>query len=105
MRSNLQRLGGLVHSQRVLIALTQKGVARDEAYRLVQRSAMRVWQGDGDFLNLLKADPEVSKSLNAAELESLFDLDFHSKHVEQIFDRVFGAGNATTSPAPGAPGR
>ena len=104
MRFNLQRLGGLVHSQRVLIALTQKGVARDEAYRLVQRSAMRVWQGDGDFLNLLKADPEVSKSLNAAELESLFDLDFHSKHVEQIFDRVFGAVNATTSPAPDAPG-
>jgi adenylosuccinate lyase len=104
MRSNLQRLGGLVQSQRVLIALTQKGLAREQAYRLVQRSAMRVWQGDGDFLNLLKADPDVSKSLSTAELEALFDLEFHTKHVDQIFDRVFGAGNAATSPAPGAPG-
>jgi adenylosuccinate lyase len=105
MRLNLQRLGGLVQSQRVLLALTQKGVARDDAYRLVQRSAMRVWQGDGDFLSLLKADPEVSKSLSAVELEALFDLDFHTKHVDVIFARVFGAPDAATSPTPGAPGR
>jgi len=89
----------------VLLALTQKGVAREDAYRLVQRSAMRVWQGDGDFLSLLKADPEVSTSLSAAELEALFDLDFHTKHVDAIFARVFGAGDAATSPTPGAPGR
>jgi adenylosuccinate lyase len=105
MRLNLQRLGGLVQSQRVLIALTQKGVAREDAYRLVQRNAMRVWQGAGDFLNLLKADPDVSKALSASELEALFDLDFHTKHVNVIFARVFGAADATTSPAPGAPGR
>ena len=83
MRRNLDRLGGLVQSQRVLIALTQKGVAREHAYRLVQRNAMRVWQGDGDFLTLLKADPDVSKSLSAAELEALFDLGFHTKHVDR----------------------
>jgi len=106
MRLNLQRLGGLVHSQRVLLALTQNGMPREEAYRLVQRSAMRVWQGDGDFLSLLKADPEVSKSLSAVALEALFDLDFHIKHVDAIFGRVFGAADAAaTSPAPGAPGR
>jgi len=106
MRLNLQRLGGLVHSQRVLLALTQNGMPREEAYRLVQRSAMRVWQGDGDFLSLLKADPEVSKSLSAVALEALFDLDFHIKHVDTIFGRVFGAADAAaTSPAPGAPGR
>jgi adenylosuccinate lyase len=105
MRLNLQRLGGLVQSQRVLIALTQKGVAREDAYRLVQRNAMHVWQGAGDFLNLLKADTDVSKALSASELEALFDLDFHTKHVNVIFARVFGAADATTSPAPGAPGR
>ena len=102
---NLQRLGGLVQSQRVLLALTRQGVAREEAYRLVQRSAMRVWQGDGDFLSLLKADPDVSKSLSASALEALFDLDFHTKHVDVIFARVFGAADGATSPAPGAPGR
>jgi len=105
MRLNLQRLGGLVQSQRVLIALTQKGVAREDAYRLVQRNAMRVWQGEGDFLNLLKADADVAKALGASELEALFDLDFHTKHVDVIFARVFGAADAATSPAPGAPGR
>ncbi|HET6925837.1 MAG TPA: lyase family protein, partial [Hyphomicrobiaceae bacterium] len=105
MRLNLQRLGGLVHSQRVLLALTQNGMPREEAYRLVQTSAMRAWQGDGDFLGLLKADPEVSKSLSTAALEALFDLDFHTKHVDAIFARVFGAADAATSPTPGAPGR
>jgi adenylosuccinate lyase len=90
MQKNLDRLGGLVHSQRVLIALTQKGVAREEAYRLVQRNAMKVWSGDGDFLTLLKADKEVSKHLDEAELKANFDLAYHFKHVDTIFARVFG---------------
>jgi adenylosuccinate lyase len=90
MRKNLDRLGGLVHSQRVLIALAQQGIAREDAYRLVQRNAMRIWQDGGDFLALLKADPDVSKALAAAELEDLFDLGYHTKHVDTIFQRVFG---------------
>ncbi|HEX4194686.1 MAG TPA: adenylosuccinate lyase, partial [Stellaceae bacterium] len=77
MRRNLDQLGGLVHSQRVLLALAQKGVAREDAYRLVQRNAMKVWAGGGDFLSLLKADPEVRKHLSEAELAAHFDLDFH----------------------------
>ena len=92
MRRNLDRLGGLIHSQRVLIALTQKGVQREDAYRLVQRHAMAVWEEKGDFLALLKADPDVTKALKAAELEALFDLDYHLAHVDTIFDRVFGKG-------------
>ena len=88
MRKNLDRLGGLVHSQRVLIALTQKGVAREDAYRLVQRNAMKVWRGEGDFLALLKADKDVRKHLSEAELEANFDLDYHFKHVDTIFARV-----------------
>lgn len=91
MRKNLDRLGGLVHSQRVLLALTQKGVSREDAYRLVQRNAMPVWRGEGDFLELLKADPDVSKALSAADLEAAFDLAYHTKHVDTIFARVFGA--------------
>ena len=90
MRANLDRLGGLVHSQRVLLALTQKGVAREDAYRLVQRNAMRVWAERADFLALLKADPDVSKALSAGELEVLFDLGYHTKHADTIFTRVFG---------------
>jgi adenylosuccinate lyase len=90
MQRNLDQLGGLVHSQRVLIALVQKGVAREDAYRLVQRNAMKVWGGENDFLSLLKADPEVSKHLDAAELKANFDLDYHFKHVDAIFARVFG---------------
>jgi adenylosuccinate lyase len=90
MRANLERLGGLVHSQRVLIALTKKGVAREDAYRLVQRNAMRVWQERSDFLTLLKADPDVSRALSPGELEALFDLGYHTKHVDAIFARVFG---------------
>ena len=90
MARNLDRLGGLIHSQRVLIALTQKGVAREDAYRLVQRNAMPVWEGKGEFLALLKADPEVSKALKPAELEALFDLDYHLAHVDTLFRRVFG---------------
>jgi adenylosuccinate lyase len=90
MQKNLDRLGGLVHSQRVLLALIQKGVAREEAYRLVQRNAMKVWSGEGDFLPLLKADKDVRKHLDEAELEANFDLACHFKHVDTIFRRVFG---------------
>ncbi len=90
MRKNLDRLGGLIHSQRVLLALTQKGVSREDAYSLVQRNAMPVWRGEGDFLTLLKADKDVAKALNPQELEALFDLDYHLKHVDAIFARVFG---------------
>jgi adenylosuccinate lyase len=90
MRKNLDRLGGLVHSQRVLLALTQKGIAREDAYRLVQRNAMKVWDGGGDFLALLKADKDVRKHLSDKELTANFDLDFHFSHVDTIFRRVFG---------------
>jgi adenylosuccinate lyase len=90
MQRNLDRLGGLIHSQRVLIALAQKGIAREDAYRMVQRNAMRVWQHGGDFLALLKADPDVAKALSPAELEALFDLGYHTKNVDTIFARVFG---------------
>ena len=90
MRKNLERLGGLIHSQRVLIALTQKGVQREDAYRLVQRNAMLVWEGKGDFLALLEADTEVAKVLTPIELGALFDLDYHLAHVDTIFARVFG---------------
>jgi adenylosuccinate lyase len=88
MQANLDKLGGLVHSQRVLLALTQAGVSREDAYRLVQRNAMPVWRGEGQFLELLKADEEVV--LSDADLEALFDLGYHFKHVETIFNRVFG---------------
>ena len=94
MRKNLDRLGGLIHSQRVLLSLTQKGVSREDAYTYVQRNAMPVWRGEGDFLTLLKQDADVSKSLTAAELEALFDLDYHLKHVDTVFRRVFGEGVA-----------
>ena len=90
MRSNLDRLGGLVHSQRVLLALTQKGVAREDAYRLVQRNAMKVWGGEDDFLALLTADKEVRKHLTAADLKANFNFDYHLAHVDTIFRRVFG---------------
>jgi adenylosuccinate lyase len=90
MKKNLDRLGGLVHSQRVLIALTQKGVAREEAYKLVQRNAMQVWGGKGDFLTLLKADKDVRAKLSDKEIETNFDLAYHFKHVDTIFQRVFG---------------
>ncbi len=90
MRENLDRLGGLVHSQRVLLALTQKGVTREDAYRLVQRNAMKAWAGAGDFFTLLAADKDVRKHLSEAELKSSFDLDFHFAHIDTIFRRVFG---------------
>ena len=90
MMKNLDRLGGLVHSQRVMLALTQKGVSREDAYRLVQRNAMPVWRGEGDFLTLLKADKEVTAAMSHAEIEEKFDLGYHLKHVDTIFKRVFG---------------
>lgn len=92
MGKNLDRMGGLVHSQRVLLALTQAGVSREDSYRLVQRNAMKVWESDGalSLLDLLKADDEVTAALSPAEIEDKFDLGYHFKHVDTIFDRVFG---------------
>jgi adenylosuccinate lyase len=89
MQKNLDRLGGLVHSQRILLALTQAGVSREDSYRIVQRNAMVVWREGKDFLTLLKNDPDVTKSLSNKELEALFNLDYHTKHVDTIFRRVF----------------
>ena len=93
MQKNLDRMGGLVHSQRVLLALTQAGVSREDSYRLVQRNAMQVWESDGalSLLELLKADPEVAAALSPEELESKFDLEYHFAQVDHIFARVFGA--------------
>lgn len=90
MIKNLDRLGGLVHSQRVMLALTQKGIGREVAYAAVQGASMKVWRGEAKFLDLLKADPDVRPHLSDAELEDLFDLTYHFKHVDTIFDRVFG---------------
>ncbi len=104
MKKNLDRLGGLVHSQRVLLALTQKGVSREDAYAMVQRNAMPVWQRasegrpsqgnnlEGEFRELLGKDPDVSAKLSPVELDELFDLSYHFKHVETIFSRAFGEG-------------
>ena len=89
MQRNLDLLGGLIHSQRVLLALTQAGMAREEAYRVVQRNAMPVWRGEGDFLSFLKNDEDVRAHLSEEELSALFDLDYHFKHVDTIFARVF----------------
>ncbi|WP_257166780.1 adenylosuccinate lyase [Bradyrhizobium sp. SRS-191] len=91
MEKNLDKLGGLVHSQRLLIALTQKGASREDSYKLVQRNAMPVWRGEGDFRTLLKADADVKKYLSDAEIDEQFDLGYHLKHVDTIFKRVFGA--------------
>ncbi|GHH09009.1 adenylosuccinate lyase [Sphingomonas glacialis] len=92
MEKNLNKMGGLVHSQRVLLALTQAGVSREDSYRLVQRNAMKVWDSDGalSLMELLKADPEVTAALSVAEIEDKFDLGYHLKHVDTIFARVFG---------------
>ncbi len=93
MQKNLDRMGGLVHSQRVLLALTQAGVSREDAYRLVQRNAMKVWESDGQLSlqELLKADSEVTAALSTAEIDEKFDLGYHFRHVDTIFDRVFAA--------------
>ena len=92
MEKNMNRMGGLIHSQRVLLALTQAGLTRDESYRLVQRNAMKVWESDGDLslLDLLKADADVTAALTPSQLEEKFDLAYHFKHVDTIFARVFG---------------
>jgi adenylosuccinate lyase len=92
MQKNLDAMGGLVHSQRVLLALTQAGVSREDAYALVQRNAMKVWESDGrmSLLDLLKADADVTAALSPAELEEKFDLGYHFRHVDTIFERVFG---------------
>jgi adenylosuccinate lyase len=93
MQKNLDQMGGLVHSQRVLLALTQAGASREEAYSLVQRNAMRVWESNGalSLMKLLKADAEVAALLTPEQIEERFDLAYHMKHVDTIFARVFGA--------------
>jgi adenylosuccinate lyase len=90
MMVNLDKLGGLIHSQRLLTALTQKGCSREESYKLVQRNAMPVWRGEGDFQTLLKADKDLAKYMSPAEIDEQFDLDYHFQHVDTIFKRVFG---------------
>ncbi len=90
MRANMDRLGGLIHSQRVLLALTSAGVPREDAYRLVQRNAMKVWQENKDFLEELLADEDVTKALSPDVIRDQFDLGYHTKHVDDIFARVFG---------------
>lgn len=92
MRANLNKMHGLVFSQRVLLALTEKGMLREEAYRVVQRNAMRVWQEGLDFQTLLAADADLQGYLSAAELGELFDLSYHTKQIDTIFARVFPAG-------------
>lgn len=92
MQKNLDRMGGLVHSQRVLLALTQAGISREDSYRIVQRNAMKVWESDGEIalLDLLKEDSDVTAKLSYEELEESFNLDYHFKHIDTIFERVFG---------------
>lgn len=90
MQKNLDQLGGLVHSQRVLLALTQAGKSREDAYAIVQRNAMKVWRGEGDFRFFLKQDPEVTSFLSDSEIENSFDMSYHLKNVDVIFSRVFG---------------
>jgi adenylosuccinate lyase len=92
MRANLDRFRGLIHSQRVLLALTQAGVSREDAYALVQRNAMKVWETGADFREELLRDPEVTAALPADRIEAAFDLGYHLKHVDAIFARVFGEG-------------
>ncbi|MEL6533214.1 MAG: adenylosuccinate lyase, partial [Pseudomonadota bacterium] len=89
MQANLDQFRGLVHSQRVLLALTQAGVSREDAYAMVQRNAMRVWEDGADFKAELLADTDVMNALGAEAVEALFDLGYHTKHVETIFSRVF----------------
>ncbi len=91
MKKNLERLGGLIHSQRVLLALTQAGISREDAYRMVQRNAMKVWEQNKDFLSELLSDPEITDALSESDIRGYFDLDYHTKHVDTIFQRVFGS--------------
>ena len=90
MGANSNALGGLPNSQRFLLALTQAGMSREDAYRLVQKHAMAAWNGGGKFADLLKADPEVTKYLTPAAIDASFDVAYHHKHVDTIFRRVFG---------------
>jgi adenylosuccinate lyase len=90
MQKNLDSTQGVIHSQRALLALTQAGIDREAAYKLVQKNAMRAWEGKGTLLELLKADPDVSRALPAKALEAMFDLSYHTKEVDTIFHRVFG---------------
>jgi adenylosuccinate lyase len=90
MQKNMDKLGGLIHSQRVLLALTQKGASREDSYRLVQRNAMKVWRGEGDFRTFLLEDPDVRKYLSEDDINEKFDLGYHLKNVDTIFKRVFG---------------
>ena len=94
MLKNMNKFKGLVMSQRVLLALTQAGVSREDAYRLVQRNAMKVWEQGADFKTELLADPEVTAALSPAEIEEKFDLGYHTKHVDTIFARVFAENAA-----------
>ena len=89
-QANLDKLGGLVHSQQVLLALTQKGVSRENAYLYVQRNAMKIWAEGGSYLDKLKDDKDVSAHLSDEDLRNLFDLKQHFQHVDMIFKRVFG---------------
>ncbi|MCL4161007.1 UNVERIFIED_CONTAM: hypothetical protein GTU68_041948 [Idotea baltica] len=90
MQANMDKLGGLHNSQRVLLALTQAGVSREDSYRLVQKNAMKVWDHGANFAEELKADPEVSAKLSDAQIDDKFDIGYHTKHVDTIFKRVFG---------------
>jgi adenylosuccinate lyase len=90
MQKNLDSTQGIIHSQRALLALTQAGIDREAAYKLVQKNAMRAWEGEGTLLGLLKADPDVSRAVSAKALEAMFDLGYHTKEVDTIFQRVFG---------------
>lgn len=98
MAENLDRLGGLVNSQRVLLALTQKGMSREDAYAVVQKHAMDAWRGSGDFADLLKKDAKVRRVLSNKELEALFDIGHHTRHLDTLFRRVFGTGDPPTQP-------
>jgi adenylosuccinate lyase len=90
MKENLESTKGIIHSQRALLALTQAGIEREAAYKLVQKNAMRAWNGEGTLLDLLKADPDVARAVPAKSLEAMFDLGYHAKEVDTIFKRVFG---------------
>ncbi|WP_455474898.1 adenylosuccinate lyase [Bartonella sp. B30(2025)] len=90
MKKNLNKFRGLVHSQRVLLALTQAGISREDSYKIVQRNAMKVWEQGKDFLEELLNDPEVAKTLSETELREKFDLSYHTKHIDTIFKRIFG---------------
>jgi adenylosuccinate lyase len=91
MRANLERLRGLIHSQRVLLALTQAGMSREDAYAAVQRNAMKVWENRSDFLAECLGDSEIAGRLGETQLRALFDLAWHTRHVDTIFKRVFGS--------------